>query len=165
MNPPVVLSVRIKGDKQGPQTGDVILNAASVADFSEEDDYLKGEVVVYNGDMIRANENIYAGPFDDSKWTAISSGTSNYNLLNNKPLIEGIELVDDKTLVDFGAAYQTDLDSTNLEIETLKAQIQTLQNQVAILRRMVPNTVPDTMGNYKLTAHVDNSGNKTYGWN
>lgn len=165
MNPPVVLSVRIKGDQQGPQTGDVVLNAASVADFSEEDTYLKGEVVVYNGDMVRADVDIeIPHPFDDTEWTAISSGTSNYNLLANKPSIEGVELEGDKLLDEFGAAYQADLDDAKSEIENLKAQIETLKNQVAILRRICPNTVPDTIGTYHLTARVDGTGAKTYSW-
>ena len=165
MNPPVVLSVRIKGDQHGPQTGDVVLNAASVADFSEEDTYLKGEVVVYNGDMVRADEDIeIPGPFDDTKWTAISSGTANYNLLENKPSIENVELEGNKTLDEFGGAYQTDLDAAKDEIENLKAQIETLRNQVAILRRICPNTVPDTIGTYHLTARVDGTGAKTYSW-
>lgn len=165
MNPPVVLSVRIKGDKHGPQTGDVVLNAASVADFSEEDTYLKGEVVVYNGDMVRADEDIeIPGPFDDTKWTAISSGTANYNLLENKPTIEDIELEGNKTLTDFGGAYQTDLDAAKTDIEALEATIRTLQQQVASLRRMVPTNVPSSVGTYTLSATVSATGEITYSW-
>lgn len=164
MNPPVVLSVRIKGDKQGPQTGDVILNAANIADFSETDSYLRGEVVVYNGDMVRADEYIEPGPFDDTKWTAISSGTSNYNLLDNRPLIEGVLLEGDKTLGEMGGAYQSDLDATNDSIEDLKNRINTLQNQVNALRRMVPAVIPAVPGSYQLTLKVDAAGNLLYVW-
>ncbi len=165
MNPPVVLSVRIKGDQHGPQTGDVVLNAASVADFSEEDTYLKGEVVLYNGDLVRADVDIeIPHPFDDTEWTAISSGTANYNLLENKPSIEGVELEGDKQLAEFGGAYQTEVNDIWAHVATLEAQIATLQAQVAILRHICPNTVPDTMGTYELTARVDGTGAKTYSW-
>lgn len=165
MNPPVVLSVRIKGDQHGPQTGDVVLNAASVADFSEEDTYLKGEVVVYNGDMVRADVDITEPhPFDDTEWTAISSGTANYNLLENKPSIEGVELEGDKLLDDFGGAYKTDVETLEAEITTLRTAVTTLQGQVNTLRRMVPTNIPSSVGTYSLTATVSASGDITYAW-
>lgn len=165
MNPPVVLSVRIKGDQHGPQTGDVVLNAASIADFSEEDTYLKGEVVLYNGDLVRADVDIeIPHPFDDTEWTAVSSGTANYNLLNNKPSIEGTELEGDKLIADFGGAYQVEVDDLWAHVGTLEDQIRVLQGQVAALRRMVPTAIPTAVGTYNLTATVSASGDITYAW-
>lgn len=43
-----------------------------------------------------------------------SRGASDYNLLNNKPSIEDVTLIGNKTLADFG-----DRDISNLEIQSI----------------------------------------------
>lgn len=67
-----VLSVRIKGDKEGPQTGDVVLNGSTLNEFHKDGEYAKGDVVVMDGQLWQSNEDQIAGEsFDRSKWTQI----------------------------------------------------------------------------------------------
>ena len=67
----IVLSVRIKGDA-GPQTGDVVLGAASYGDFDPTQPYDKNEVTVYNGTIWRAKETMNPGEFDPTKWEPLT---------------------------------------------------------------------------------------------
>lgn len=72
MNPPTVLSVRIKNDKEGPQTGDVVLNGSSINEWHSDADYSAGEVVVFNGQFYQALEdNKSTEDFDYTKWQQI----------------------------------------------------------------------------------------------
>lgn len=67
-----VLSVRIKGDADGPQTGDVVLDGSSLHDWAENEDYKAGDVVVYNSQLWQANEDFTSGDnWDPSYWTQI----------------------------------------------------------------------------------------------
>lgn len=67
-----VLSVRIKGDKEGPQTGDVVLNGSSLNGFLKNTEYEKGDVVVVDGQLWESNEDQVSGEyFDRTKWTQI----------------------------------------------------------------------------------------------
>ena len=67
-----VLSVRIKGDKEGPQTGDVVLDGSSINEWTEYTEYEKGQVVVWNGQFWQANED-HTGDdtFRVEQWTQI----------------------------------------------------------------------------------------------
>lgn len=67
----IVLSVRIKGDA-GPQTGDVVLGAASYGDYDPTQTYEKNEVIVYKGSIYRAKETMNPGEFDPTKWEALT---------------------------------------------------------------------------------------------
>lgn len=72
MNPPTVLSVRIKNDKEGPQTGDVVLNGSAVNEWLTGADYDAGDVVVYENQFYQAKEKHTAGSsFDRDKWEQI----------------------------------------------------------------------------------------------
>lgn len=67
-----VLSVRIKGDKEGPQTGDVVLNGSSLNEFHKNGEYEKGDVVVVDGQLWQSNVDQVAGDyFDRTKWTQV----------------------------------------------------------------------------------------------
>lgn len=61
MNPPVVLSVRIKGDANGPQTGDVVLDNSPVQSWAPGKEYETGDVFVYDGQFYQATEDFVAG--------------------------------------------------------------------------------------------------------
>lgn len=50
----IVLSVRIKGDATGPQTGDVVLGANILTDWVETESYDQYEMVVQDGNIYRA---------------------------------------------------------------------------------------------------------------
>lgn len=67
----IVLSVRIKGDA-GPQTGDVVLGAASFGDFDPTETYEENEVVVYDGALYRAKKLMNPGEFNPEDWDALT---------------------------------------------------------------------------------------------
>lgn len=72
MNPPTVLSVRIKNDKEGPQTGDVVLNGSAINDWLPGNEYEAGDVVVYQGQFYQSLEDQKdLDNFDYSKWQQI----------------------------------------------------------------------------------------------
>lgn len=71
----VVLSVRIKGDSTGPQTGDVVLSGGILADFDPNATYLQNEFIVYNGAIYRAEETIDPGPFNPDQWEGLTDVT------------------------------------------------------------------------------------------
>lgn len=67
-----VLSVRIKGDAEGPQTGDVVLDGSSLHDWKEDEEYKAGDVVVYNSQLWQANEDFTSGEnWEPEYWTQI----------------------------------------------------------------------------------------------
>lgn len=67
-----VLSVRIKGDAEGPQTGDVVLDGSSLHDWVADEDYKAGDVVVYNSQLWQANEDFTSGDnWEPEYWTQI----------------------------------------------------------------------------------------------
>lgn len=71
MNDPV-LSVRIKNDKEGPQTGDVVLNGSAVNEWAEGNTYDIGDVVIYDSQFYQSLEEQTAGTsFDYDKWEQI----------------------------------------------------------------------------------------------
>ena len=61
MNPPVVLSVRIRGDAEGPQTGDVVLEGSAVSEYTPAKEYEKGDVFIYEEQFYQALEDFTAG--------------------------------------------------------------------------------------------------------
>lgn len=67
----IVLSVRIKGDA-GPQTGDVVLGAASFGNFDPSETYEENEVIVYNGALYRAKELMNPGEWNSDKWEPLT---------------------------------------------------------------------------------------------
>lgn len=58
------------------------------------------------------NENAEVGIEDSDK--VLTGGTSDYKKLKNKPSIEGVELIDDKTFEELGLK-----ELTNFELENL----------------------------------------------
>lgn len=69
-----VLSVRIRGDDKGPQTGDVVLDSASVPHFHPDTFYAQGDVVIYNYKLYEAKENFTSSSsFDEDDWIQVSS--------------------------------------------------------------------------------------------
>lgn len=67
----IVLSVRIKGDA-GPQTGDVVLGAASFGNFDPTETYEQNEIVVYDGALYRAKKLMNPGEWDPENWEALT---------------------------------------------------------------------------------------------
>lgn len=71
MNDPV-LSVRIKNDKEGPQTGDVILNGSAINQWEPGNQYDAGDVAVYNNQFYQSLVEQTAGQtFESDKWQQI----------------------------------------------------------------------------------------------
>lgn len=69
-----VLSVRIRGDDRGPQTGDVVLDSASVPHFHPDTFYAQGDVVIYNYKIYEAKEDFTSSStFNEDDWIPISS--------------------------------------------------------------------------------------------
>lgn len=69
-----VLSVRIRGDDKGPQTGDVVLDSASVPHFHSDTFYAQGDVVIYDYKLYEAKENFTSSSsFDEDDWIQVSS--------------------------------------------------------------------------------------------
>ena len=67
-----VLSVRIKNDKEGPQTGDVVLNGSAVNEWLPDAEYEEGDVVVFNSQFYQAKKDIDKDmDFDPDKWNQI----------------------------------------------------------------------------------------------
>lgn len=71
----IVLSVRVRGDEQGPQTGDVVLEGNVFGDYKETETYAKNEAVVYNGAIYRAINDMDPGPWDPEKWECLTDIT------------------------------------------------------------------------------------------
>lgn len=67
----IVLSVRIKGDA-GPQTGDVVLGAASFGNFDPTETYEQNEIVVYDGALYRAKKLMNPGEWNPENWEALT---------------------------------------------------------------------------------------------
>lgn len=67
----IVLSVRIKGDA-GPQTGDVVLGAASFGNFDPTETYEMNEVAVYDGALYRAKKLMNPGEWNSEDWDALT---------------------------------------------------------------------------------------------
>lgn len=67
-----VLSVRIKNDKKGPQTGDVVLDlddaVISLLNYDPAYEYKKDNVCIYNGMLFRANTVPTYGEFKVEEW-------------------------------------------------------------------------------------------------
>lgn len=57
----VVLSVRMKGDKEGPQTGDVVLEGGAITNWAPGEFYKKDSVFTYGDQLWRATEDFTAG--------------------------------------------------------------------------------------------------------
>lgn len=71
MNDPV-LSVRIKNDKEGPQTGDVVLNGSAINEWATGNSYDIGDVVVYDNQFYQSlEEQVAEQSFDYDKWQQI----------------------------------------------------------------------------------------------
>lgn len=75
----IVLSVRMRGDKAGPQTGDVVLEGNVLHDFVETEQYVTGEVIVKDGNIYRAKDDIDPGEWDPSLWENITDITFRIN--------------------------------------------------------------------------------------
>ena len=72
-----VLSVRIRGDERGPQTGDVILDSSALPHFHSETFYAQGDVVIYNFKLYEAKYDFVSGAsFNEDDWIPISSNLS-----------------------------------------------------------------------------------------
>lgn len=72
-NQQVVLSVRVKGDATGPQTGDVVLAGGTMADWGPSSSYTKNEVIIKDGNIYRAVTGIDSGTeWDPELWESIT---------------------------------------------------------------------------------------------
>jgi len=71
----IVLSVRMRGDEQGPQTGDVVLGGNIFGDFSETESYDKNEAVIYNGAIYRSKDDVTAGEWNPEEWECLTDIT------------------------------------------------------------------------------------------
>ena len=99
----------------------------SFDDWKEDTDYKKDTLVVKNSTLyICAIAHTSTQDFDDDlaggNWNVYvgGSGTTNYNDLLNKPSINGVDLVGNKTLADLGI--------TNYDDTQVKTDITDLQN-------------------------------------
>lgn len=68
----IVLSVRMRGDEQGPQTGDVVLGGNIFGDFNENEYYDKNEAVIYEGAIYRSKDDVSPGEWDPSEWQCLT---------------------------------------------------------------------------------------------
>lgn len=69
-----VLSVRVRGDETGPQTGDVVLAPSAIPHFHPETYYEQGDIIVYNYKFYEAKYNFTSGAvFNEDDWIPISS--------------------------------------------------------------------------------------------
>lgn len=69
-----VLSVRIRGDESGPQTGDVVLAPSSIPHFHPDTYYEKGDIVIYSFKFYEAKKSFMSGSsFNLDDWISISS--------------------------------------------------------------------------------------------
>ena len=68
----IVLSVRMRGDEQGPQTGDVVLGGNIFGDFNEKEYYDKNEAVIYNGAIYRSKDDVEPGEWDPNEWQCLT---------------------------------------------------------------------------------------------
>ena len=60
-----------------------------------------------------------------------SGGTTNYNLLSNKPKVNGVELTGNKTLNDLGLLYTEDI-TTASNTWTIQHNLKTAWNELTI---------------------------------
>ncbi len=85
MNPEhIVLSVRMKGDAEGPQTGDVVLEGSSINEYTPRKEYEKGDVFIYNEQFYQALVDFVAKDEFDSD-QAVQIGIPDIILENFKP--------------------------------------------------------------------------------
>ena len=83
-NSQIVLSVRIKNDKTGPQTGDVVLNGSILNEYGANQEYAVGDVVAYDGKLWQSLvDQVSDAAFDRSNWKQI--GIPDTLLPNWKP--------------------------------------------------------------------------------
>lgn len=71
----VVLSVRIRGDESGPQTGDVVLEGNVFGNFSEEEHYNKNEAVIKDGNIYRSKDDVAPGEWNPDDWECLTDIT------------------------------------------------------------------------------------------
>ena len=69
-----VLSVRVRGDDKGPQTGDVVLDPSSIPHFHPDTYYEKGDVIIYDYKLYEAKNSFTSGiSFNLDDWNSIST--------------------------------------------------------------------------------------------
>lgn len=71
----IVLSVRMRGDEQGPQTGDVVLGGNIFGDFKETESYDKNEAVIKDGVIYRSLDDVYPGEWNPDQWESLTDIT------------------------------------------------------------------------------------------
>lgn len=90
-----VLSVRIRGDDKGPQTGDVVLDSASVPHFHSETFYAQGDVVIYNYKLYEAKEDFTSSSsFNEDDWIPISSNLNFSSIDDSVDIIKNGDNID-----------------------------------------------------------------------
>ena len=90
-----VLSVRIRGDDKGPQTGDVVLDSASVPHFHSETFYAQGDVVIYNYKLYEAKEDFTSSSsFNENNWIPISSNLNFSSIDDSVDIIKNGDNID-----------------------------------------------------------------------
>lgn len=122
-----VLSVRIRGDDRGPQTGDVVLDSSALPHFHSETFYGQGDVVVYNFKLYEAKYDFVSGAsFNEDDWIPISSNLTFTSVDNSVDIDKVGDNVDlsVKRIVDAEKARAEDVE------ETLNSLIQQLDLKI-----------------------------------
>jgi hypothetical protein len=92
-----VLSVRVKGDSIGPQTGDVELQPEKIEHFHSETEYSQGDIVLYNYNIYEANKDfISTETFNVNDWTLVGNNltsiTSNDNSVDITTISNSVDI-------------------------------------------------------------------------
>ena len=130
----VVLSVRMKGDATGPQTGDVVLGANILNDWSETEAYEPNEMVVKDGVLMRAISYTEAGEFDPDDWERltdivckIANWEPNHEYLQNEVVKYGEHLyrapVNMTSESEFNPENWEAIDSVNTIVNPFEARV------------------------------------------
>lgn len=154
MNPPVVLSVRLKGDWEGPQTGDVVLDVAQVLSDLHKTLTIRDEngvVLVYDGTQDEILEIYSKDKIDEltnfSSYTIVDKlppvldaktdtfyilpdGTINY-IINNKWVNQATSLdIDEVVQKEVDKIVDTKLDPVKDDIVDLKDADKDLDKKI-----------------------------------
>lgn len=141
-NQQVVLSVRVKGDSTGPQTGDVVLAGGTMADWNPEDSYTKNEVIIKDGNIYRAIDGVDAGTeWDPELWESVTDVVTRLPNYEAQHLYKKNEIVFYEThlyraLSDFrtGTNWDPDewepIDSVNTILRDFEAEVDYSKDEI-----------------------------------
>lgn len=173
MNPPVVLSVRLKGDWEGPQTGDVVLDVAQVLSDIHKTLTIRDEngiVLVYDGTQDQILDIYSKQKIDEltafTSYTIVEKlppvldartdmfyilpdGTINY-IINNK-------WVNQATSLDIDEIVDEKVENiVNIKLESIKDKIVDLQDADTDLGKRIDQEIIDRKAeDKKLNDRID----------